>query len=525
MLGENAFELFREISLLHQVNELAQVGYAVWELEREQLRWSPVLESFYGLELGTFSGNHAAFFEQVHPEDRDYVMAEVRRAISESGVPYSFQCRPIAGDRWLSHKGYVLLDATGRAVKMIEIVTDVSELRRVENQVLAPASKARMLLSCSSDLLLQLNAEGEICDVSPMPAGQMTFTTLPWWELPGRSIYDLIEPSDRRLFEIACRHWFQGEANYLIEFRGTSANPLHFEALGNLYRTENSEEDRAIVSIRDISQRKRAEQTLEFIFGNAAMGINITDATGRIIDSNRAFQNMLGYSAAELKTMTYVDYTHPDDLHPDEQQFSLVMQNQKTVYSMEKRFIRRDGSSCWGRLTVSGITHNQLTHTAISIIEDITEQKLLAQRLRSLAETMPNGDGNPPDGSGTVESISTQIETQIQVLTSIVETMLASTVDGVLVIYRNKILKWNQKLQEMWNLDAGVLQAGNDDALIEAIAMQIINPDDFREIVLQENEYLQSEEYSQIETIDGRRIQRYSRLNPNGLRVVFYREI
>ena len=44
------------------------------------------------------------------------------------------------------------------------------------------------------------------------------------------------------------------------------------------------------------------------------MGILRTDPSGQLIEANPAIEQMLGYSAAELRTMQFREYTHPGDL-------------------------------------------------------------------------------------------------------------------------------------------------------------------------------------------------------------------
>ena len=49
------------------------------------------------------------------------------------------------------------------------------------------------------------------------------------------------------------------------------------------------------------------------VFERAAVGISIIDPTGRFIASNRAYQEITGYTADELREMTFLDLTHEDD--------------------------------------------------------------------------------------------------------------------------------------------------------------------------------------------------------------------
>src|SRR5262245_28894627 len=71
-------------------------------------------------------------------------------------------------------------------------------------------------------------------------------------------------------------------------------------------------------------ERRQAEEAVRAsenrwrtMFDNAAIGIALVDAMGQAVHSNPALQRMLGYTAAELRRMSFVEFTHPDDTDKD----------------------------------------------------------------------------------------------------------------------------------------------------------------------------------------------------------------
>ncbi|NJN93076.1 MAG: PAS domain S-box protein [Anaerolineales bacterium] len=137
---------------------------------------------------------------------------------------------------------------------------------------------------------------------------------------------------------------------------------------------------------RDISERKAMEESLrasesrfKAIFDSAAVGVSLEDLTGQLLMTNLAFQQMLGYSAAELQSMRYTDFTHPDDTIADQELYQELITGQRDYYQLEKRYFHRDGSTIWGNLTISLIrSQSGQPHFIVVMIENITERKQMA---------------------------------------------------------------------------------------------------------------------------------------------------
>ena len=110
----------------------------------------------------------------------------------------------------------------------------------------------------------------------------------------------------------------------------------------------------------DITSRKQAaeslrenEERLRAIFNQAAVGIAVTTLDGRFLDANQKFSDILGYSADELRHLTFFDITHPDDLADTTIAVRQLLAGFIPDYSLEKRYLRKDGSSVWSLSTVT----------------------------------------------------------------------------------------------------------------------------------------------------------------------------
>jgi two-component system, cell cycle sensor histidine kinase and response regulator CckA len=123
---------------LEKAEELAQVGSWVADLSgSDRLTWSAETHRIFDVAIGGFEGTAEAFFRFVHPDDVETVRAAARAAI-ERGQPYNveFRITTAAGQmRWVHEKGDVIRDPDGRAVRMIGTAQDISDRRRLEEQL------------------------------------------------------------------------------------------------------------------------------------------------------------------------------------------------------------------------------------------------------------------------------------------------------------------------------------------------------------------------------------------------------
>jgi PAS domain S-box-containing protein len=125
---------------------------------------------------------------------------------------------------------------------------------------------------------------------------------------------------------------------------------------------------------------------LETLFLYAPIGIAITDRSTRFVRSNVRLQRMLGYTAAEMRTLHAADVTHPDDLPPIMALRERVFEGRLNDFVLDKRCIRKNRSLFWGRNNVAAVpTHNDghLPRYLLELVEDISEIKAAEATLRA----------------------------------------------------------------------------------------------------------------------------------------------
>jgi PAS domain S-box-containing protein len=141
---------------------------------------------------------------------------------------------------------------------------------------------------------------------------------------------------------------------------------------------------------RRVTDEKRAEEALRAAeerfratFEQAAVGIAHVAPDGAFLRVNRRFAEITGYEPEELGQLTFQAITHPDDLAADVAEADRLRRGEIESYSMEKRYLRKDGSVVWVRLTASMLgARGQAEGYAVAVIEDVSQQKAAEQALR-----------------------------------------------------------------------------------------------------------------------------------------------
>ncbi|MCM2369860.1 PAS domain S-box protein [Aporhodopirellula aestuarii] len=127
---------------------------------------------------------------------------------------------------------------------------------------------------------------------------------------------------------------------------------------------------------------RKSEMEYRTTFENAAIGIAHVGLGGEWLRANEKLCNILGYTLDELKQRSFQDITHPDDLDKDLVLFAQMKRGEINGYTLEKRYLHRDGHTVWANLTTSlrrDVEGN--TECCISLIEDISERKNTEQKL------------------------------------------------------------------------------------------------------------------------------------------------
>jgi PAS domain S-box-containing protein len=133
------------------------------------------------------------------------------------------------------------------------------------------------------------------------------------------------------------------------------------------------------------SSQRRFLDTFEF----AAAGMSHVSLEGQMLRVNKTFCQLVGYEEKELLRMRFRDFTHPDDVAPDESLLARTLAGEIDRYSLEKRYIHKNGGYVWAHLTVALVRKpGGLPEYFISIVHDLSALKAAEYALRTSERLM-----------------------------------------------------------------------------------------------------------------------------------------
>ncbi len=136
-----------------------------------------------------------------------------------------------------------------------------------------------------------------------------------------------------------------------------------------------------------LSALRQAQERFELVFEQAPIGMALLTPEGRLVRVNQALLAITGYSNDELLAKTLDDITYPDDISSDLDHVRRLLAGEIRHYEIERRYFHARGHVISTTLSVSLMADRDgRPQHFIAQIQDITERKLIEERLRHLAE-------------------------------------------------------------------------------------------------------------------------------------------
>ena len=270
--------------------------------------------------------------EITHPDDLAASLEQFLPLLRGEQPGYSLEKRLVRKDGslvWIDQAVSLRRDAAGAPASVIAILQDISERKRLEEELNRANARLEELALRRANIGIW---ENEMPD-GDYRHGRAYYVNI-WeqfgYETPPDSAFAHetglagIHPEDRALVEEAIRSYLAGETSeYEVECRGRHKDGSYRWTLarGVAVRDAGGKPIRFVGSSVDITDRKRAEEALREseerfrgTFENAAVGIAHTHPEGRFLRVNEKFCAIVGYPREELLEKTWHDITHPDDL-------------------------------------------------------------------------------------------------------------------------------------------------------------------------------------------------------------------
>jgi|GEM_PF-595819 len=249
---------------LNRAQKIAHLGS--WELDvaTDQLSWSNEVYRIFGLQPGEFGASYEAFLEAVHPEDREAVDTAYSGSLCEGRDSYEIEHRIVrkSGEvRVVLEKCEHYRDESGRIIRSVGMVQDITERKRVEEELAESEERFRVLSESSPDCIALHDRELRHLYVNPAIT---QLTGVPLESYQGKTVWEVgIPPETAARLDSMLRPVLEtGQKN-----SGDFVFPTGDEPRYYIWRSvpifDADGAVKAVLAIAsDISARKRAEDAL-----------------------------------------------------------------------------------------------------------------------------------------------------------------------------------------------------------------------------------------------------------------------
>ncbi|TAK66873.1 MAG: PAS domain S-box protein [Bacteroidetes bacterium] len=334
-------------------------------------------------------------YELLHDEQGQLLVKEKnrlrRKGISDS---YEIPLRKKTGERiTMLISGSPIYDDRGVVIGSIGINLDITERKKAEEELAKQKHFLRQVIDLDPNFIFAKDRQGRFTLINQAVA-----------DAYGTTVENLVGKTDADFNAIKeeVEHFLNDDIEVMDTRKekfipeepitDASGNVRWLQTIKRPILSPDGKANQVLGVSSDITARKKADEAfrqseLRFrkIFEEGPIGMAIVGADFNVIDVNSALCRMLGYTHAELLNIPIASMTHPDDLEKDFHLAAKAFRREIQSYTLEKRYIRKDKSIIWGRLTGSVVWDlNGNALYGIGMVEDITERKRTEEMLRLL---------------------------------------------------------------------------------------------------------------------------------------------
>lgn len=433
----------------------------------------------------------ADWIHRIHPDDKK-IMTELIEKIYNStdqsifSAEYRFLKRNGSYAN-IFDRGYIIRDEQGKPIRMIGAAQDITERKKIEEDVRRSEEQYRDLVDNITDLICTHDLNGRILSANKAAEKLIGYKFNPEDNF---NIKDLLSEDTRDNFnqyidEIQKR----GHVHGLMKVKTMTGETRVWE-YNNSLKTNGVDTPIVRGYARDITEKKKIEDEIkrqkeqyDDLVKNIPVGVYKfrmkPDGRMSLDYISPRLCKMIGVKeeSAYSDIMNTFKVVHPDDFKG----FTSLIEES---YNTKQRFLWEgraiiNGQLNWVKIESTPKALNDGDVLWDGVISDITERK---KTERALEESY-----------------------------SVLETTLESTADGILVVNaEGKIIRYNKKFSDLWNIPETILSSGDDAAAIGYVLKQLRNPEGFLARIKELYSQPDAVSFDILEFQDDRIFERYS---------------
>jgi diguanylate cyclase (GGDEF)-like protein/PAS domain S-box-containing protein len=288
-------------------NIIENIDAVTWEIELPSWRWtyvSPQAERLFGYPIVRWLDDPSFWIDHVHPDDREAAQ-QYRADCTARGEDHALEFRFRAGDGrelWLRDIVRVVRDSVGVPSRLTGVLVDISARVQSEQELRRERSLLHNLIDTIPDLIFVKDTEGVYRGTN---SAFQHFVGRPGANLAGRTDHDLFDP--------LLADFFRGRDRMVLAAMLPQRNeewvtyPDGRRVLLDTLKAPFQDDDGRPLGLigvsRDITELKQNQDRLTLaktVFDVTAEAIMVTDAEGRIVTVNPAFEAFTGLKQAQV---------------------------------------------------------------------------------------------------------------------------------------------------------------------------------------------------------------------------------
>jgi PAS domain S-box-containing protein len=391
----------QSIQFLEALLANASDGIVACDADGHLVLFNPATQAFHGLPPESIEPDDWAEYYDLYDRDgiRILTKSEVplfRALQGESVISQEMMIKSKrGGDRSVLASGTAIYSTTGEKLGAVVLMRDITAYRQAETerlrvQLYSERLSIAMRIAKAGAWHLDLRTQRIFWN----PEFEVLFDYEPGsTEQVYSEWVDRLHPDDREQVETILQDAIAGKSpEYHCEYRivWRDGQIRWIEAVGELHPNEQGKPQLMSGLVYDITDRKQAEIALQaseelfrHTFEHIPLGFAHVALDGSLLRVNQKFGEIVGRSQSELLATTFQAITEPADLEEDLALLAQLVNGEIGEYTLEKRYIHKQGHHVWVNLTVALIRsiapdgQMGIPQYFLGAIKDITDRKQL----------------------------------------------------------------------------------------------------------------------------------------------------
>jgi len=369
-----------------QVLDASSDGFWEHDITSRRIHFSARTSEILGLPPGDSSEDERDFLGRIHPDDRArgvrIYASMVEGAVERFDSDYRI-CDEGGCWRWVRSRGKVITRTEGGApLRVAGTLSDIHARKVAEEALQAREAKLRAFFDSPAVGISITSGDNQILEVNDRFCAMLGYSRE---ELAELTWPEITHPDDAAVDVARVRRMAAGEIDsFATEKRYVRKDGSHFWSLTSVScsRADDGSILWAIAIVKDITSRKAAEGRYRELYEGLPDGFVQVALDGRILEMNEAYCRMVGYTADELRSMTYQELT-PERWRADEARVigaQVLGRGWSDVY--EKEYRRKDGSAFPVDLRAFLVREGGKPSSMWAVVRDVSDRKRAEDELR-----------------------------------------------------------------------------------------------------------------------------------------------